>query len=144
MFNEPPPTQADLHFSLLGIPVRIHPFFWLVTLLLGYNLNDARSVLIWIAAVFPSILVHELGHALAMRVYGLRPRIVLYGMGGLTGYDSGDFARSRVFDTLGQVFLSAAGPAAGFLLAAALALGLATVGCDVYLVKIDPFLNSRA
>ena len=27
---EPPPTQGDLHFRLFGIPVRVHPFFWVV------------------------------------------------------------------------------------------------------------------
>ena len=28
--STPPPSQADLHFHVLGIPVRVHPFFWLV------------------------------------------------------------------------------------------------------------------
>src|SRR5437588_5537594 len=35
LIGEPPPTQADLHFRLLGFPVRIHPFFWVTTLILG-------------------------------------------------------------------------------------------------------------
>ena len=45
--------------------------------MLGSRLGDVASVLTWIIAVFLSILVHELGHALAMRAYGFRPWIVL-------------------------------------------------------------------
>ena len=95
MLAEPPPSQYDLHFSLFGFPVRVHPMFWLVTLMLGYQSGDAAAVLTWIVAVFLSILVHELGHALVMRAYGLRPWIVLHGMGGLTGYEPAYAARSK-------------------------------------------------
>lgn len=128
MLVEPPPSQYDLHFSLFGFPVRVHPMFWLVTLMLGYQSGDAASVLTWIVAVFLSILVHELGHALTMRAYGLRPWIVLHGFGGLTGYEPSYDSRSRGSDTLGQILISAAGPAAGFLLVAVLVLGLVLAG----------------
>ena len=30
MLGMPTPTPFDLHFRLLGIPVRVHPLFWLV------------------------------------------------------------------------------------------------------------------
>jgi stage IV sporulation protein FB len=128
MLGEPPRTQYDLNFPLLGIPVRVEPWFWLVTLFLGSQRRDAASILSWIVAVFFSILIHELGHALAMRAYGLRPWIVLYSMGGLTCYDPRDGYRSKGSDWLGQILISAAGPAAGFLLAAALVAGLVAAG----------------
>jgi stage IV sporulation protein FB len=65
LIGEPPPTQADLHFRLFGIPVRVHPFFWVATLFLGMagKTADPVNTLIWVAVVFVSILVHEFGHA---------------------------------------------------------------------------------
>jgi len=128
LLGEPPRTQADLNFSLLGIPVRIHPLFWLVALLLGYNLGDAASVLIWITAVLIAILVHELGHALAMRAYGYYPWITLYSFGGLASYDQRYASRSAGSGPLGQVLITLAGPGAGFLLAALLLLGIVVAG----------------
>ena len=113
LLGEPPRTQADLNFSLLGIPVRVHPLFWLVALLLGRNLGDAGSVLSWIVAVFLSILIHELGHAAVMRAYGFHPWITLYGFGGLASYDHGNAYRSKGSQPLGQILICLAGPAAG-------------------------------
>lgn len=128
LLGEPPRTPYDLNFLLFGIPVRVHPLFWLVTLLLGSQQNDVAAVLTWVIAVFFSILVHEFGHALAMRAYRFRPWIVLYGLGGLTGHDQKYGSDSRGAAPLGQVLISAAGPAAGFLLAALLVLGLTLAG----------------
>ena len=131
LLGEPPRTQYDLRFSLLGIPVRVHPLFWLVTVMLGYNLGDPASVLTWIVAVFLSILVHELGHAVVMRAYGFRPWITLYGMGGMASHDQGYDSRSKGSEPLGQVLICLAGPAAGFLLAGVLVLGLMMAGYGI-------------
>ncbi len=118
LLSEPPPSQWDLRFSLFGFPVRVHPFFWLIALVLGVSLDEMRAVLIWIVAVFLGILVHELGHAFLMRLFGLRPWIVLYGLGGLTCHDPSQLAYSRA-DTSGrQISISLAGPGTGFLLVA--------------------------
>lgn len=128
LIGEPPPTQADLHFSLFGIPVRVHPLFWLVTLFLGYRLRDPVDVLTWIAAVFIAILIHEMGHALAMRAYGFQPWITLYGFGGLTSCrQATGFAPPRMAAGR-EIAITSAGPAAGFLLAALLLLGLLATG----------------
>ncbi|HEX5472325.1 MAG TPA: hypothetical protein VFW73_10580, partial [Lacipirellulaceae bacterium] len=72
LIGEPPPTQVDLHFRLLGFPVRVHPFFWITTLLLGMGGGPADPVqtLVWVAVVFVSILFHELGHATLQRTFG--------------------------------------------------------------------------
>lgn len=133
LLGEPPPSPADLHFRLLGIPVRVHPFFWLVALLLGLNIRDPRGLLVWVIAVFLGILVHELGHALAMRAFGLHPWITLYGLGGLTAYNPGHGAYGRASSTTRQVLISAAGPGAGFVLAGLLigVLKLAGKNMDV-------------
>ncbi len=128
LLGEPPRTSADLNFSLLGIPVRVHPYFWLVALILGYRImSDAPSVLIWFAAVFIGILVHEMGHALTMRAYGLYPWITLYSFGGLTSSDQRNSSRTAS-GPLAQVLIDLAGPAAGFLLAALLLLGVFAAG----------------
>lgn len=112
ILGEPPPTQGDLHFRLFGIPVRVHPFFWLVSLLLGLQLEDPAKVLIWVIVVFVSILVHELGHAFLQRYYGGRPWITLYSFGGLASCNDCNRAPWP------QILISLAGPLAGFILAA--------------------------
>jgi Zn-dependent protease len=117
MLAEPPRTQADLHFQLLGFPVRIHPWFWLATIFLGHPYwSPPEAALLWVAAVLLCILLHELGHALVMRSYGFQPWIVLHGFGGLTGYGPGSVSVRRP-GPWGHILISAAGPAAGFLLA---------------------------
>jgi stage IV sporulation protein FB len=128
LLGEPPRTQYDLNFSLFGIPIRVHPWFWLITLMLGYRLRDPASVMTWIVAVFLSVLVHELGHAAAMRAYGFHPWITLYSMGGQAAYDQGQAYRSKGSGPLGQILICLAGPAAGFLLAAVIVLGLMSAG----------------
>lgn len=121
---EPPPSQGDVHFRVGGIPVRIHPFFWIVALILGIQGGETppMAVIVWIVALFSSILVHEMGHALLQRHYGGHPRITLYGMGGLTA--CGDCERS----TRAQILISLAGPCAGFLLALGLLFVVSAVG----------------
>ncbi|HJQ79022.1 MAG TPA: site-2 protease family protein [Lacipirellulaceae bacterium] len=122
--GEPPSTQADLHFRLFGFPIRVHPFFWLVTLVLGLggDVADPINTLIWVAVVFVSILVHELGHAFLQRYYGGEPRITLYSFGGLASCDDCDRSPRA------QILISLAGPLAGFLLAGLVIAVLAVTG----------------
>jgi len=72
--------------------------------------------------VFVSILVHELGHALAARAHGWEPRITLHGFGGLASY------RPTYRSPRAQILITAAGPAAGFALAALVAALIAASG----------------
>lgn len=138
MFSlEPGRTPYDLQFGLFGIPVRIHPGFWLVAFILGYQPGQKPvGLLIWVGAIFFSILVHELGHALLMQRFGYAPRIALYYMGGLAipdeGYSTG-FARRRR-DTWTSILISLAGPGAGFLLAAWTVLLLVVAGGKFWLL----------
>ena len=135
LLGEPSRTQYDLNFSLFGIPVRVHPLFWLVAVFLGANGRDGVAILTWVAAMFFSILLHELGHAWMMRLHGFHPWIVLYGMGGLTLYDPREAFGSKRSDTLANVLICAAGPGIGFLFAGLVVAGFfaAGHGKDVWL-----------
>ncbi len=112
IFNEPPQTAYDLRFRAFGIPIRVHPLFWLVAAFLGVCANEQPlEMILWVGAVFVSVVVHEMGHALVARAYGWAPWITLYSFGGLASYRPTD--RSA----LKQIAISFAGPLAGFLFA---------------------------
>ncbi len=124
--NEPPPTQGDIHFRLGDTPVRIHPYFWIMTVLLGLNgKTPPAALLAWVVAVVVSILVHEFGHAVWQRRYGGHPRITLYGMGGMAACDDCDRSPRA------QIEISLAGPVAGFLLAVLVIACVRTVGHQI-------------
>jgi len=108
----PQDERGTWRFGLFGIPVRVLPWFWLTALFTGAS-QDTTLVLIWIAVVFVSILLHEMGHVLAYRAFGAQGEILLYGWGGLAIP-----MRSRPWNTFQQVVVSAAGPMAGFCLGA--------------------------
>src|SRR5262245_32925226 len=101
-----------LKFRLLGIPVLIDWWFWLSAVLLGGGFSargpeDWVRVAVWTGVIFVSILVHEMGHALAGAHFGARPGIKLHGLGGLTYLPGANFSRGQ------SIAASAAGPAAG-------------------------------
>jgi Zn-dependent protease len=130
LFNEPAPTPFDLHFQLFGFPVRVHPMFWLVSAIFamrpGVQLPDFVS---WTLAVFLSVLIHELGHAFAMRYYGMDAYIVLHGLGGLAVPRPG--VSTRGMHTGPQIIISAAGPLTEMAIAYAIVLGLMAAGIAV-------------
>ena len=120
LFQVPPPTRYDLRFSVAGIPVRVHPLFWLIAILFGSSAGSIVSILSWVVAIFVSILIHELGHAFAMRRYGQGSQIILHFAGGLTVPESiawgGGYANIAITANQ-QIFISLAGPFSGFLFA---------------------------
>ena len=128
LLGEPAPTQGDLHFTIFGFPVRIHPMFWLVAFVFGLGAPTLPLVFVWVAAVFISILIHELGHSLVLRRYGISPRITLYGMGGLASYNPAQARDQRAFSSFAQITISAAGPLAGFLFAALIVVAIILSG----------------
>src|SRR5882762_3079028 len=84
-----------------------------MALFLGSNERHPLRIGIWVAVVFVSVLVHELGHALVGKAFGLTPEITLHGMGGTTSWRDGrDVGRAK------SIAISVAGPFAGFALAA--------------------------
>lgn len=78
--------SARAHFKIAGIPVHVQPVFFLISGLFGLRYLDfgLDVVVIWIATSFVSILVHELGHGIALKVFGQPSAIVLHGFGGVT------------------------------------------------------------
>ena len=115
MLAEPDRTNYDLNFRLFGFRVRVHPLFWLVSALMGAGAleeNQYGMVLLvnWVLVVFFSILVHELGHAIAFRRFGSDSHVVLWALGGLAFRSPSVAGRGR------RIFVSLAGPLAGFVL----------------------------
>lgn len=104
------PTSSAPLFFVGSIPVRVSPMFIIMPLVLSGGRSMFTAVA-WLGVVFVSVLVHELGHALAVIRYGGEPEIDLHGMGGTTSWSN------RLSLTPGQhVVVSLAGPFAGFLL----------------------------
>lgn len=113
-------------FNLFGIRVRIHFTFILLLVwmaVLAPNL-ESNAVLLGLVVVglLMSVVLHELGHALTARRYGIETReIVLTPIGGvarLDGYPQG----------LAELAIAAAGPLVNLALAVVLFFGLLVAG----------------
>lgn len=118
-----------MRFRLFGIPVEVQAGFWIMAAALGLRLLASEykaSILVWVAVVFVSIMVHELGHAFAIIRYGSHPEITLHMIGGLTRWRGAGHMRRYQ-----RIIISAAGPAAGFLLA----------GCVFAFLRLSPNLS---
>jgi Zn-dependent protease/predicted transcriptional regulator len=120
--------------SLAGISIYLHATFvlllaWIAVshLSAGHGLAMAGQGLLVIACVFAVVVLHELGHALVARRFGIATRdITLYPIGGVASLE-------RMPERPGQELLVAiAGPAVNAVLALAIYLGLriADVGSD--------------
>jgi stage IV sporulation protein FB len=125
VFFDPGPTAFDLRFRLFGIPIRVHPMFWLFSAVLGWGGGPGErdpyflpGLLIWIAASFVSILIHEMGHVFMGRLFGSDGHIVLYSFGGLA---IGSNALRKRWQ---RILVSFAGPGAQFLILAVVILAL--------------------
>lgn len=110
--------MAGLSGVMGGIPIRVDPSFLLLSVFMG--LAGGRGVegaAVWVAVVGISILVHELGHALTFRAFGVSSSVLLYAMGGLTMPEQGPRLRP------GQdVLVSLAGPGVGLVFGGLVAL----------------------
>ena len=136
MLGIPTPTPMDLRLRLLGVPIRISPFFWLTACILGALIGADWSgpsyAAIAAACIGLSVLVHELGHGLTARAFGLEPSIVLHGLGGVCVTRDGP-------GTFGpRLLVIVMGPAAG------LALAIATVIFWYLLTFNDVSIGPRA
>ena len=143
LLQEPPETAYDLRFNLLGFPVRVSWTFWLGAIVFGHGfaqLLDGLAafaglpspgigplLLLWTLCLLVSILIHELGHALAFRQFGIQSSIVLYHFGGLA-IPIGSF-RGASINRLSEkqdLWVTAAGPL----------LQLLSAGAVIALVKL--------
>jgi stage IV sporulation protein FB len=105
------PTPFDVRLVAFHIPVRVHPSFWLGSILFGSNLSSSQLIFIWVVCSFVSILIHELGHALTAESFGWPTEIVMYFGGGLA------ISQHRYNNTPWRsIAVTFMGPAAGLLL----------------------------
>jgi Zn-dependent protease len=100
---------------IFGIPVRLHfTFLLLLVFLLFIGVGGKQSgaaTAIYILALFASVLLHEVGHALVARWYGIRTHeIVMYPIGGVSRLEKQPKARQ-------ELLISMAGPAVNLLIA---------------------------
>jgi len=143
LLQEPAHSPYDLRFQLLGFPVRVSWTFWLAGVVFGYGLvqsldyyfRDASPgimplLLLWTLCLFVSILIHEMGHALAFRQNGIHASIVLYHFGGLAiphssyspGHSPGRLRPQQ------DIWISLAGPLAQLASAAVLVAAVKAAG----------------
>lgn len=88
-----------------------------------------RYLILWIGAVFISILIHEMGHALVYRFFGQATQVVLYHFGGLTVPTLWDRRGARLPQQ--QFLVSAASPLAQLMFVAVLIAVLKMAGYAV-------------
>ena len=130
-------------FRLFGIRLEVHATFVLLLGLAGYDgwRADRASGAAWevafVGLMFGCVVLHELGHALAARHYGIRAsRILLLPIGGMAQFDSLPRQPGR------ELVIALAGPAVNYLLIGLLVLGfgwpasLAEVGLPTHLAEV--------
>ena len=127
MFNTD--TYGSWHlFDLFGHPVYVSPFFLMLIALFAFMGVSAEqggagqiveNLLVWGPTLFLGILLHEIGHATALKHFGYGSSdIMLHGFGGVT------INRRRSNAAPGRsIIISLAGPFASFALAA-ISLGI--------------------
>ena len=124
-----------------GIPVRIHATFPLILVLYAIiagatgSWRDALDAAVLVLSVFGCVVLHEFGHCLMIKRYGIHVRdIVLFPIGGV--------ARAESIPENGrhEILVAIAGPMVNFVIAGLLFGGLALaripVHGDGYLVTL--------
>lgn len=109
------PAQGSIgRIRIFGIPIRLHfTFLLLLVFLVFIGVGGKQSGLttaLYIAALFASVLLHEIGHALVARWHGVRTtEIVMYPIGGVSRLEKQPAARQ-------ELLISIAGPLVNLLL----------------------------
>lgn len=116
--REPRVSGAVHVVTVAGVPVRFHfTFILLLIFLVVVGLEGSQSAVsdvVFVAALFASVLLHELGHAMVARRRGIRTtEIVMFPIGGV--------ARLEKMPRAGDEFwIALAGPVVNFFIAAAI------------------------
>jgi len=106
-------------FKLFGVPIRLHFTFLLLLIFLIFigigERQSGTSTAIYILALFGSVLLHELGHALVARRFGIRTmEIVMFPIGGVSRPERAPKAGE-------ELWIALAGPSVNLLIAGAIA-----------------------
>jgi len=133
MLFEPNRTEFDLNWRMFGIPIRVHPMFWLISAAMGWSAIHLglEYVAVWVACVFVSVLIHEMGHVFMGRIFGSDGHIVLYGFGGLA------IGSNSLANPWQRMAVSFAGPLAGFLYLGVLIVGLLLFAPDQFDILVE-------
>jgi Zn-dependent protease/CBS domain-containing protein len=104
--------------TIFGVPVRLHfTFVLLLIFLLFIGVGGAQSgasTAIYVLALFASVLLHELGHTLVARRYGIKTiEIVMFPIGGVARPERQPKARE-------ELWIALAGPTINLFIAIAL------------------------
>ena len=149
LLAEPPETDYDLRFNLLGFPIRVAVTFWIGAVVFGYGLcrlfaNEQLGLgpmlIAWTACLLVSILIHELGHALAFRHYGIQSSIVLYHFGGLA-IPTSAYMPGQSIGRMGekeQLIVAAAGPGLQLFSALVVIVLVKLAGFEVFAFHLMP------
>jgi Zn-dependent protease len=113
--------------SLFGIPVFVHWSFWLLFLLVAYIGKTLPSIAfhsVYVLALFVCVVLHEFGHALSARFYGVSTKdITILPIGGVARLDK---MPEKPFQ---EFVVAIAGPAVNVVIA--LFLGLVIYGSSI-------------
>jgi Zn-dependent protease len=118
LLYEPDATPLDLRFRLFGTHVRVHPLFWLIMAIFGWQFaqnpvlpgGGLGDVALWVMCGFVSVLLHEFGHVWMGQAFGSHGHILLHSMGGLA------IGSSDVPYRWQRILISLAGPGIQLLL----------------------------
>ena len=124
--NETPISGTVGIVRAFGVPIRLHfTFLLLLAFLMFIGIRGKQSgafTALYILALFGSVVLHELGHALVARRYGIRTiEIVMFPIGGLARLDRQPRARE-------ELWIAIAGPAVNLVIAAAIYTYLTLTG----------------
>jgi Zn-dependent protease len=127
-----------LRFRLFGFPIYVSPTFLILGVFLLDSPIGAQGILSFVGAAFASVIIHELGHAFAVRqTGGMVQQITLHGLGGATSWvdPHGRINWSR------KILIAAAGAGLGFVVAGVLYLMVRAglLGQTASRVIISPF-----
>src|SRR5579872_4685866 len=109
-----------------GVPIRLHfTFLALLIFLVWIGIGEKQSgadTAIYILALFVSVLLHEIGHTLVARHYGIRTiEIVMFPIGGVSRPERLPKGRQ-------ELFISLAGPLVNAVIAGGLIAWVALQG----------------
>jgi len=125
-------------FPLFGFRVKISPTFLILGLFLLDSGLGAAGLVTWVGAAFSSVLIHELGHAFAVRrAGGVVQGITLHALGGATAWSD----PSNRIGWLRRIGIAAAGAGLGFVVAGVLfgLVKLGVLGSDANTLIQTPF-----